>query len=294
MTEAAKSWYLLSRSFDYVGTTFFLGGLAFVAMLWPDGARTANVRRLLVFGWLCGFAGTVAGLCLEAAWIGGRPPLEAFTPAVLEPVLDSAFGRVWVARTLLWVLAVVVLADLARRGERAARSTAWRVGAGAVGLGILRTNGMTGHALDLPGWSQVVVLVHLLVVCLWVGGLAMVLIAVLPTRDREVLAHVLPRYSKLAMFSVATLTAAGAVLAWRLIGSVDALFTSEYGRTLLVKLSAFGLMLAVGFVSKTWVDRRMKVAAGTRTLAISVAFETVFAVAVLGVAALLVTTSPGR
>ncbi len=294
MSEEAKSLYLLARSFDYLGTTVFLGGMAFVAMLWPDGAGTSRLRRLLVLGWLCGLAGSAAGLCLEAAWIAGKPPSAAFDPAVLVPVLDSAFGRVWVARTLLWVLALVVLIDLSRRGATAARSLAWRVGAGAVGLGILRTNGMTGHALDLPGWGQAVVFVHLLVVCVWIGGLAVLLIAVLPTRDRDVLVHVLPRYSKLALISVATLTAAGSLLAWRLVGSVDALFGSGYGRILLIKLSVFALMLAAGLASKTWVDRRMKVAANTRTLALSVAVETVFAVVVLGVAALLVTTSPGR
>lgn len=294
MTEAAKSWYLLSRSFDYLGTTFFLGGMAFVAMLWPDGASTARVRRLLGFGWMCGFAGSAAGLCLQAAWVAGRPPGEAFTLAVVGPVLDSEFGRVWVARVLLWVLGLVVLIDLTRRGASAARSLAWRVGALAVGLGVLRTNGMTGHAVDLPGWGQFAVFVHLLVVSLWIGGLAVLLLAVLPGRDRDVLAAVLPRYSKLAMVSVATLTAAGGLLAWRLVGSVDSLLHTGYGRILLIKLTAFAVMLLAGLASKTWVDRRLKVAADTRTLAISVTVETVLAVVVLGVAAFLVTTGPGR
>lgn len=289
MTEAAKSWYLLSRSSDYVGTTLFLGGLAFVAMLWPDGAGTARARRLLTIGWLCGVTGSVAGLCLNAAWIAGSYDLAA-----LKPLLDTTFGRVWVARALLWVLALVVLVDLSRRGATAARSLAWRIGACAVGLGILRTNGMTGHALDLPGWGQAVMLVHLLVVCLWIGGLAVLLLALLPTRDRDVIAAVLPRFSKLAMFSVATLTAAGVLLAWRLIGSVDAVLTTAYGRTLSLKLGLFGVLLLAGLVSKTWVDRRLKTAAHTRTLALSVTAEMVLAVVVLGVAAFLVTTAPGR
>ncbi|GLZ33132.1 copper resistance protein [Lentzea sp. NBRC 105346] len=292
MSEAARSWYLLARSFDYVGTTLFLGGMAFVAFLWPDGANTARVRRLLGFGWLCGFAGTVAGLCFQAAWVAGKGP-ELSWP-VVEPVLHSPFGRVWVARTLLWVLALVVLIDLSRRGRTAARSLAWRVGAIAVGLGVLRTNGMTGHALDLPGWGQVVVFVHLLVVCVWVGGLAVLLLAVLPSRDRDVLTDVLPRYSKLAMFSVATITAAGALLAWRLVGSLDALLHTGYGRTLLLKLVIFAAMLLAGLASKTWVDRRLAVATTARGITLSVAFETVLAVVVLGVAAFLVTTAPGR
>lgn len=294
MTEAAKSWLLFARSFDYLGTTLFIGGTAFVAFLWPDGADTARGRRLIAFGWLCGFVGTVASLGFNAAWVAGRPPAAALDWSVLVALFDAPFGRVWFARALLWLLALVVLADLTQRGARAARSLSWRVGAGAVALGVLRTNGMTGHVLDLPGWSQAVVFAHLLVVCVWGGGLLVLLLAVLPARDRDVLATVLPRYSRLAMVSVATLTVAGAVLAWRLVGSLDALLHTGYGRLLLAKLVLFTLLLLFGFASKTWVDRRLRVAATTRALAVSVTAEAVLAVVVLGVAAFLVTTSPGR
>lgn len=294
MTEAAKSWFLFARSFDYVGTTLFVGGMAFIALLWPDGADTARARRLLAFGWLCGFVGTVASLAFNAAWVAGRPPSAAFDWSVLVPLSDAPFGRVWFARTMLWLLALVVLADLTRRGARAARSWSWRVGAGAVALGVLRTNGMTGHALDLPGWGQVVVFVHLLVVCVWVGGLMVLLLAVLPARDRDVLIAVLPRYSRLAVVSVAVLTVAGAMLAWRLVGSLNSLLHTEYGQLLLAKLVLFAVLLLLGIASKTWVDRRLSVAPTTRALALSVTAEAVLAVAVLGVAAFLVTTGPGR
>ncbi|MGW6935235.1 copper resistance D family protein [Lentzea sp. NPDC054927] len=294
MTEAARSWFLFARSFDYLGTVLFIGGTAFIAWLWPDGADSARSRRLIAFGWVCGFAGTVAGLCLNAAWVAGRPPSAALDWSVLVPLFDAPFGRVWFARALLWLLALVVLADLTRRGARAARSLSWRVGAGAVALGVVRTNGMTGHVLDLPGWSQAVVFAHLLVVCLWVGGLIVLLLAVLPARDRDVLAEVLPRYSRLAMVSVAVLTVMGALLAWRLVGSMNGLLHTGYGRLLLLKLALFAALLLIGFASKTWVDRRLRVAATTRVLALSVTAETVLAVVVLGVAAFLVTTSPGR
>jgi copper transport protein len=294
MTEAAKSWLLFAKSFDYLGTVLFIGGTAFLALLWPDGADTARGRRLIAFGWMCGFAGTVTSLCLNAAWVAGRPPSAAFDWSVLAAQFDTPFGRAWFARTLLWLLALVVLADLTRRGAEAARSMAWRVGAAAVALGVVRTNGMTGHALDLPGWSQVVVFAHLLAVSLWVGGLIVLLLAVLPGRDRDVLAAVLPRYSRLAMVSVTVLAVMGALLAWRLVGSVNALLHTGYGHILLVKLGLFAALLLFGLASKTWVDRRLRVAATTRVLALSVTAETVLAVAVLGVAAFLVTTSPGR
>jgi copper transport protein len=296
--EVAKPWYVLARAVDYTGTVLFLGGTAFLAFLWSDGADTRRCRGLLALGWALGLLGTLAGLGFEAAWVAGLPPTAAFDSAVVHDVLTTGFGRVWVARALLWVLAGVVLVGLARGGAAAARSLAWRVGAGAVALGILRTSGMTGHTADLAGswWVPVVLLLHLLAVCLWVGGLAVLLFGVLPGREPLVLAEVLPRYSRLAQGSVAVIAIAGGLLAWRLVGWPPRLFDSGYGRTLVVKLALFGALLAVGLTSKRWVDRRLATAdvAAVRPFVYSVAIETVLAVAVLGAAAFLVTASPGR
>jgi copper transport protein len=84
------------------------------------------------------------------------------------------------------------------------------------------------------------------------------------------------------------------VLALRLVGSVNALLHTEYGHLLLAKLVLFAVLLLLGLASKTWVDRRLHVAATTRAFAVSVTAEAVLAVGVLGVAAFLVTTGPGR
>ena len=179
-----RAAYALARGVDYFGGALFLGGLAFLALIWPAGAHSRGARRVVVTGWLLGLVGTVAAIGLEGVWVTERPFADALSWDLITRVLDVEFGRVWFARTLLWVLAGVVLADLLRRGETAARSTAWRVGAGAVGLGLLRTNGLVGHALDAPQpvWAQVAGLVHLVGVVLWLGGLAVLLVGVLPRR----------------------------------------------------------------------------------------------------------------
>jgi copper transport protein len=288
--DAAKSWFTLARVVDYTGTVLFFGGAAFLAFLWPAGANERRPVRLLLAAWCLGLLGTVAGLLMEAAWIGQVAPADVDL-AVVVPVLDIPFGRAWVARGLLWVLAGVVLADLLRRGERAVTSLPWRVGAGAVAFGVLRTSGLTGHAPDLGWWAQVAVLVHLAAICLWVGGLALLLLGVLPRRDLATLAEVVPRYSKVALGSVSVLVVAGGVLAWRLNGlRLD----TDYARILAIKLGLFGVLLAAGLVSKRWVDRRLATATSAAPFARSVALEAVLAIAVIGAAGFLVTASPGR
>jgi copper transport protein len=293
----AHGAYVLARAVDYLGVTLFLGGLAFLALLWPAGGDARGARRVITTGWVLGLVGTVCAIGLEGVWASGRP----LSWELINQVLDVRFGRVWFARALLWVLAGVVLADLLGRGERAARSVAWRVGAGAVGLGLLRTSGMTGHATDArdAGWAQAAGLAHLTGVCLWVGGLAMLLFGVLPRRQPEELGAVVPRYSTLAMTSVALIVVAGVVLAWQVVGSVGAVLHTGYGRLLLTKLAIFALVLAIAQASRRWVSRRLDVAvagdvATVRPFVYSVAAETVVVVFVLIAASLLVTASPGR
>ena len=53
-------------------------------------------------------------------------------------------------------------------------------------------------------------------------------------------------FSPLALLSVAVLLVTGAFAAWEQLGSLAALFTSRYGRTLLVKLGAVAAVAASG------------------------------------------------
>lgn len=293
----AKSFYIFARVIDYLGVGLFVGGCLFVAILWPAGAGDRRTRRLLGVGWFLGLAGTVAALLFQALWATGQP----LSLAAVEQLLTVQTGRIWAAKALLWVLGLVVLADLLQRRENAARSAAWRVGAVAVGLGLLRMSGLTGHAQDAPQrtLTEVAALVHLAGICAWFGGLAMLLLCLLPRRKPDELATVVPKYSRLALTSVVLIVLAGTALAWQLLGSPSLLLTTAYGRLLLVKLAVFAVILGVAQLSKRWVTRRLDFAvvlrgdsATVRPFVYSVAAETVLVIAVLVAASLLVTANP--
>ncbi|MGV9294319.1 copper resistance D family protein [Amycolatopsis sp. NPDC003676] len=300
---SAKFWYVLARCVDYSGLALFVGGLFFLALLWPAGADRRRARGVLVTGWVLGFAGTVAGLGLQGTWVAQRSPADLVDPDLLGQVLDSQFGRIWFAKALVWVLAGVVLADVLQRGRRAAGSVAWRVGAGVVAAGLLRTTGLTGHSAESahPLLSQLADFGHLAGICAWIGGLAMLLFGVLSRRDPGELADVVPRYSKLALTAVLLVIVAGAVLAIGTLGDPGRLFTSGYGRILLTKLAALAVVLLFAQASKSWVARRLDFAVvlrgdagAVRPFVYSVAAEATLVVVVLFAASLLVTASPGR
>jgi copper transport protein len=174
---------------------------------------------------------------------------------------------------------------------------------GAVGIGLLRTSGMTGHSSDASArtLAQAADLVHLVGICAWVGGLAVLLFGVLPRRRPAELAAVVPRYSRLAQMSVLLVVAAGVVLAWQVVGSVHALLASDYGHLLLLKIGLLCVVLLAAVASKRWVDRRLDFAvalrgdaATVRPFVYSVTAETTLVVLVLAAASFLVTASPGR
>jgi copper transport protein len=110
-----------------------------------------------------------------------------------------------------------------------------------------------------------------------------------------------PRYSALAMCCVVTVIASGAVLAWRIVGTLDGLTSTTYGHILLVKVALLVAVLGVAYGSKTWVAHRLDFAALlpgeagiVRPFVLSVAAETTIVVLVLTVASFLVTADPGR
>jgi copper transport protein len=303
LESPAKTIYVIARAVDYVGTTVFFGGLAFVAMLWPAGARVHASRILLTAAWLFGLVGTVAAIGLEGAWAAQLPPANSLHWKVIDSALQLDFGREWAAKALVWVLAGVVLADLLRRRERAAVSLPWRVGAFAVGIGSIRIIGLTGHSHDATDRTiaQLADLVHLTAMSLWIGGLVMLAVGVLPRRRPDELRSVTPGYSTLAMLCVLTIIASGTVLAWQVLGGVSELVDTTYGHLLLTKLCLLVLILVAAWRSKTWLAHRLDFAvvlhgeaATVRPFVYSVAAETALVLLVLTAASFLVTANPGR
>jgi putative copper export protein/methionine-rich copper-binding protein CopC len=295
--SAVRNVSIAVRLIGYLGMALLVGGLAFVALVWPAGMWDRRTRRLLVVAWTAGTAATVAGIGLAGAYAAQLPLRAAVRPEVMGQPLASHAGEVWAAKGLLWLLAGVVLAWACRDGDRAVGSAAWRFAAAAVGAGLLRTTGMTAHAAETAhaGWSELADLLHLSGVSLWFGGLAALLVGVLPRRHPAELAEVVPRFSRFALTAVLVIASSGLVLAWQLVGGLSGLLHTSYGRLLLVKVAVFVLVLAAAQRSKAWVATRLCADGATvRPFLYSVTAETALLVAVLTAATLLVTAAPGR
>jgi copper transport protein len=123
------------------------------------------------------------------------------------------------------------------------------------------------------------------------------------SNDASSTALVVSRFSLVAALSVASLAISGVFLAWQELGSLSALRSTVYGRTLTVKLVLVGAVIAIAaynrfrLVPKTLAaveDAAPTADEPMRRMLSTVRYEALGILAVLAVTAVLVNTIPGR
>ena len=269
--------YGITRGVVFGGLTLLIGGAAFLVMVWPSGRDSERARGIVWAAWGLTAVSTFLAIGLEGAYTDALPLGDAFTPSVIGDVLDTRYGRVMLLRLVLLLLAIPLLRLLLQRRPSAEYPLPrwWAPVAGAVGLGLLVTPGLSGHA-STGRWVALAIptdIVHLAGVALWLGGLVLLALAVLPRSSVEELRDVLPRYSRQAFWCIVLIVVSGGLQAWRQIGSLSELRDTDYGRILVVKLLVFGGLVIVAAFSREIVNRTFRVprepqpTTGTRVLA---------------------------
>jgi copper transport protein len=246
-----------ARLVSFMALAVLLGGMTFVAGLWRAGARLRRTR-LLLWGSLAGaLCANIASLGLKGAAVQGRSALAALSPSALTALDGTHIGRVLVLRLGFLLLAAPVVAYLTLAPERAVRSHRFVLGGAVAGLGALATHGMLSHAFTRGPLASAVGVVHVGAVAVWLGGLTMLAVVVLPRRRGEELSLLVPRWSRLAFASMATAVAAGPVLLVLISPRWTALPTSTYGRFLLLKMVGVAALLVVANRAREFARQRL-------------------------------------
>lgn len=229
-----------------------LGSDALVA----DVFRT-QTRRVIWIGLLVAAISGAIWLLLQAASMSGLPPGD--TSVLLTMLQETQFGQVAEIR---FATAILLVACLALDGFTGANWVAT-----AAALGLVASLAWAGHAGATNGQAGDLHVaadaLHLCAAAAWIGGLlALLLFFATARRIRApggtiLVAKATKRFSMLGIASVATLSATGIVNAWVLVGSLDALFGTGYGRLLLLKLAFFGAMLALAAINRFWLTPRL-------------------------------------
>jgi copper transport protein len=286
---------------------------------------TRLLKRIVLGAVLLGLTATASAIVLEAATATGTSFWAALDLDALDAVADTRVVRAWTIRLGIWLLlgvsVVLVLRSrrvpVLRRAALGAVGTApgpaWSwpqvllVGGAIVALAL--TVALAGHSATYSPSGLLVSTdtVHVLCVSAWLGGLVMLLLAVpvaaRPLRRLEripLLAGVAARFSGLAVIAVALLLLAGVVQAVALVGAVDALVETAYGRLVLAKIALLLGVVSLGAYNQRRLLPRLRVVAGggeepehaAALLRRSMAFEVGLALIVLGVTSVLVATEP--
>lgn len=270
---------------ELLGATLWLGSSVFSALIVPrgslgrrqaeEGAHVRTVVQLAIVGLVLA---SCAVLLLQTYSLTGQWS-SVLSMASLKDVFGAQYGRLWIVRQLLALLALTTTLFAARAGESNPRRYTRNIGTGErgavrmgteyhptlplvlLGLVYLYALAASGHASSadigpLAGSHIVSVAVivdwlHLVGTTLWFGGQLYIVLVLIPTlrpaigdmRMVGAFLETLDRFSPLAFVSVALFTLSGPFNGAIHIPSWYAFFSSVYGRTLIVKVALIGLMI---------------------------------------------------
>jgi copper transport protein len=306
----------------YLALAALVGAVVVRRWVWTPAAAAAGMpeaatsfrrgtARLLPGAWAVLAVTGAAGLLFQGAKVSGLSLADALSFDVLGEVVGTSFGRLWLVEMALTAVLAVPVAMLARRRMPPVLSpSAWMAAGAAIVAALVVTGALGGHARTdpNPALAAASVAVHLAAVSVWAGGL-LVLVAMglpaihrLPSAQRpELLRQVLRRFSPLAVGGVAVVVVTGVLNSVLELSAFSDLWRLAYGRTVLAKVAALAVALALAARHLLVLPRRLQVAPVGEAEASPVrSFRTssVAELAVLGVAlalaAGLVDLVPGR
>ncbi|MBS0232226.1 MAG: copper homeostasis membrane protein CopD [Proteobacteria bacterium] len=238
-------------------------------------------------GWFLAIAASIGDASLPVAISDG-------TAAML--LTTTQFGIAWLARSLTGVGLAIC--------ELATESTNAFVKLLRAALAVALVGGLAfaGHAGSEPGLRGDIHLaadiLHLTAASLWLGGLLPYAVC-LATLRKDTSSHsirsicdITENFSNGAMAAVLLIVATGIINAVNLVGSVELLFSSSYGRLLLLKLAVFFAMMVIAatnrFVLTPLLSGRKAIAVIQRNAFI----EAALGVVVIAIVAILGTMAP--
>jgi copper transport protein len=158
--------------------------------------------------------------------------------------IESRWGRAWQIQ-MLGALACVVTygAHGLVRGHRRRLQLMTAVTGAALSFSLTRT----GHAAG--AWSRMAIhTAHVLGAGIWLGTLT-TLVSVRQSVDRALRRPMFRAFARLAFSGAALLLSAGIVASWWYVGSLANLWSTTYGRVLLVKVALVVGVVACGYVN---------------------------------------------
>ncbi len=257
----------LHRFALYLGILALLGAVVFRLLVLGRFAQAGGSREVVVAAirraWLV--VGLGLGILLGLLPIRLLHRAAVFFPDdLLGNLFTVAAGTPWAVGWWLQVVsALLVAGGLLVAGKGGSNPAGWKIVVlGALLVPVVPVLSGHGWSDDPRALSAAATYLHVVAAGGWVGGLLCLLFAGLPgLRERggaepatePGLANMVGAFSRVAQVAVALLLVTGAIKVWIHIGSLSDLWTTAWGRSLLVKDAVVAGVLALGFYNWRFV-----------------------------------------
>ena len=194
-------------------------------------------------------ATALAVLALLAAGIGFALKGAALTDAPSGMIDPEMLGLLWQTPAGAGFAIRVAGLSMVLLGLRLPR----------IGLPVAATGGLialwsftrVGHVAEAGAlWLEMMLLLHLASAAFWVGILSPLRMLAGDPESLSLAAGLGYRFGRVAAVAVPLPIAAGVVMAWQLLGGLEALLATGYGLLLLAKTGAVACLLAAGAANK--------------------------------------------
>jgi copper transport protein len=283
-------WFVVSTNRVAQFASLLLAvGFGLFGLLVPAPAPVlASLRRKGITASVITAATYALAVVLGGAEMIGGPPSVIFDGAWAMGMRTTLGSSFWIGVSGLAVLSLGFLAGFKGIGRRL-------IFFGAIGSVAGLT--ATGHAATAdPVWFMApVVGIHLLCVAFWFGSFQP-LMQTLRISDAVEGARVLNEFSFWAVFGVAMIAVSGTGIALVQIEWLSALWETDYGIRLLIKLGLVGALLGLAGINKVRLTPRLEAgdSAAIASLRRNVALEFLLVIGVLIATASMSLTTPPR
>jgi copper transport protein len=250
LTEAATKALLYAAVLQTIGAAAAFWVVMPSSMTDATGAADADAaeRSIRRIG-LCASAAVVIALLLRA-WAHTATAFgfaQSMTWNALSTIaFESRWGGSWQIQVLAALACVVAYALVGRR--RRSLHVATAITSAALSVALTRT----GHAAGAPD-RMAIHTAHILGAGAWLGTLT-TLVGVRRSVDRTRRRAIFSAFARVALTGAAVLVTAGLVASWWYVGAVANLWTTVYGRVLLLKVSLVGGVVACGYVNMRAIE----------------------------------------
>ena len=293
VSPVIRAAFPVARWIGYVGLVRLVGAVLVLTLLWPRRLERTGPIRFITIGAAAIAVSTVLELLLQVPYVSGGGLFDA-RGSDIQQVLSSQYGAAHLIRLGVLGAALLLLRPIVR-------GKGW--GADRVLLAVLATIGIatwsvSGHpsASPVPMVTVLSDMIHVASMSVWLGGLVMLVVFLLPRANAAELGAIVPVWSRWATYAVSALLLTGVASALVEVGAFNLIFTTTYGLLIVTKVALVGVVLGVALLSRRLVGpiATQSGEGAVKRLRTLVGVEVLISVIVIGVASVLVQTTPAR